>query len=422
MGDGLQDIISAPNIYGSSLGQATDFTRSTWLYRNLASSPTTAPIYTYQTDSYLQGNMIDEGSEAVPARLDLTADGIPDLVIGATERTNATGNIFGGLTLYRGGPAGALALADTDLLSFAARNLDMVFPVAADFNSDGRPDLGVVHSNGFSRTTLIFYPTLAAVGPAGLALDATSPDTIHYTFFAGTHPTFADINADGLIDMILGRDDGVLLYAINQGTPAMPAYPTTVSGYLGYTGGGYLYSPGIAVADFDGSGLPDLVVGFAYHALRYYHDPIWQPGYTAEPDSNLLLTYQSPTALLPYSAGGWQKPLATDVDGDTLPDLLIGTGAGGVLYLQNHLRRPLATRTLQPPAQARLLSNPAAVLKLWLGAPSDVAVYDMLGRCIAKEHTIAGATTLATNLVPGLYTVKVCQVGKAPLNLRWERE
>jgi uncharacterized protein (TIGR03437 family) len=116
-----------------------------------------------------------------------------------------------------------------------------------------------------------------------------------------------DFNGDGIPDLVFGEgaDNVDVLLGNGDGTFQAPLVTNT---------GGYLFGiPHVAVADFNGDGKADLIVGFEY-------------GYGV----NLLLgngdgTFQPPVA---YTASGPSELVAVgDFNGDGRPDVLVGAYA-----------------------------------------------------------------------------------------------
>ncbi|MBW3130432.1 T9SS type A sorting domain-containing protein [Hymenobacter profundi] len=219
------------------------------------------------------------------------------------------------------------------------------FPTAyhLDVNFDGRPDLVVTPSVFDNQDTINttqsvgFYENTSAGAVPNFAyrqndfLQRGIIDTGE-----GAAPTFADIDGDGLVDMLVGSTNrngakgffrASLTYYRNVGTATQPAFQLMTKDYLNLSTQRYA---GIRplLADLNQDGRPDL-------ALMVI--PMNANG-TPAPTSQLRVLLNTspagqPAAFNPATAQVIQNlpnyiddaPCFTDVDGDGRLDLLIGT-------------------------------------------------------------------------------------------------
>jgi hypothetical protein len=189
--------------------------------------------------------------------------------------------------------------------------------VVADVNSDGKPDLIVLNCGSCYGP-----PSITNIGSVGVMLgngDGTFQPAVSYG--AGTSsPRFvvvADVNGDGKLDLVVANrciDNGCLVEAVvavllGNGDGTFQAAVTHNSGGL--------FTVSVAVADVNGDGKPDLVVGNncadsncdgSVGVLLGKGDGTFQP----------VVTYPTGALYAPAVA-------VADVNGDGKPDVLVAT-------------------------------------------------------------------------------------------------
>ena len=282
---------------------------------------------------------------------DVNGDGYPDLV------TSSIDGGFVSVVLNSGDGHGTFG-APSYLASQGATGV-----AVGDLNGDGIPDLVVAD---YPVSMFLQSPTTRGTFAAPVGL---------YTGGAAT-VQLADLNDDGLLDVVLVDAVGVkvLFHGSDPATAAfgaaVPVYTQTVNAYVQ---GGNL----IAVADLNGDGLLDLVVGDPgptggdAPVLSVLLNDAAHPG-------QFLAAINGP---LPAHTGEFALKVA-DLNGDGLPDVIVAGDSSLTVFLQ----QAGATTSLAAPVTYSLLG----------GDGFQVEVVDVNGDGLPDIVTTSGPTQTVT--------------------------
>ena len=296
-GDGLPDLIVANNA-GSNVSVLLNTTAPG------AITPSFATQQTFATGS----------SPFSVTAADINGDGEPDLIV-ANNADNTVSVLLN--TTAPGATTPSFATQQT----FATGSSPFSV-TAADINGDGEPDL-IVANNGGNTVSVLLNTT---------APGATTPSfATQQTFSVGENAnafavTAADVNGDGLPDLIVTNTSGNTVSVLLNTTAPGAATPSFATQQAFATGN---QPRSVRTADVNGDGLPDLIVANS-----------------ADDTVSVLLNTTAPGATVPsfstqqtFATGSFPASVTTaDVNGDGKLDLITANlNDGSVSVLLNNL-------------------------------------------------------------------------------------
>lgn len=232
--DGADDLLVSPFDPNPFVTQNH---QSVWLYTNSGSNE--MPEWVLSNKRFLQDDMIDCGSGAYPVLADLNLDGLQDLVIGnwgyyasswyddyMTLHSEYTGAIA--LFMNRGTETQPYFDFETDDFGLI-RNMDILGPAPAlgDIDTDDDPDMIVGRDDG----TLLFYRNCSCLGnPEDFVLETENYQGIDVGEYST--PFIFDLDEDGLLDLVIGEKAGNINFYKNTGDIYDPVF-TLVTDSLG---------------------------------------------------------------------------------------------------------------------------------------------------------------------------------------------
>ncbi len=265
---------------------------------------TSSPEYQVGTD-YLP-NISSLDSE-VAINADLNGDGVLDLVTGG----------FSGLHLFAG--TAEHSFSEVPGVFSSVNDGSYPIPDLADVDDDGDLDMIV----GFSESGAVkLY--LNTGTPAAPAFDESNASQLTDVGLYA-YPVFCDFDADGDIDILIGRDIHGFVYLQNDGSAQAADWQDNSTLFAGLGADTYWNSGDLA--DINGDGVPDLLHGTADGPLRCYINagsaaaPVWQENTTLFGGT--------------IDVGGASSPFFSDFDSDGDLDMLLGTQMGYIKYYEN---------------------------------------------------------------------------------------
>lgn len=276
------------------------------LYENIGSA--TDPQFQKITDFF---SNLDVGNNPVPTLADMDNDGDFDMLCGLSEDGN--------LKYYSNtGTSTVAVFSENESQVWADVGL-YAYPYFSDLDADGDIDL----LSG--RDNLGFY--YFQNGGSATAWQWQQANSVFANLGQTTYwnsPCLVDLTGDGKQDLVYGTASGPLNYYRNTGTTSTPQWTLNTSLFGGVLDVGGASSP--VLFDFDLDGDLDLISGSQMGDIKYYrnigtrYSPAWEANHSrfASIDHSI------------YSA-----ITAGDVDGDGLPDVIVGDLSGNLYFHRN---------------------------------------------------------------------------------------
>ncbi|MDP8211015.1 MAG: FG-GAP-like repeat-containing protein, partial [Candidatus Stygibacter australis] len=133
-------------------------------------------------------------------------------------------------------------------------------------------------------------------------------------------PTFTDLDEDGLLDMLIGGDGGNI-YHYEQNTINSLSFSLCTSNFNSID---VSHHSKPAFTDLDGDGLLDMLIGEHGGNINHYEQ-------NAENSTSFNLVTENFNSI---AVGDYSEPTFTDLDGDSLLDMIIGEGDGKINHYE----------------------------------------------------------------------------------------
>jgi len=221
-----------------------------------------------------------------------------------------------------------------------------VFPAAfyTDVDNDGKKDLLAapnVKTLAEDQNCLWWYKN-TAVGSAGPHFEFQTKSLLVNDMIdlgSATHPAVADVNGDGLLDLVVGtygffassKGTNARLYLyLNVGSPNAPQFMLADKNWLNMgefaPDNDYDFAP--AFGDIDGDNDLDLIVGSNLGWVYCYTN-------SGGPGNPMVLERDFNVMWQAIEIGIASSPVIFDLDGDGLNDIVSGARKGNISFLKN---------------------------------------------------------------------------------------
>ncbi|MBI3133292.1 MAG: T9SS type A sorting domain-containing protein [Bacteroidetes bacterium] len=390
--DSKRDLVVTPS---SKVG--SENRTSTWYYLN--SGTDLSPVFNFQQDDFLQGEMIDVGSHALPVFFDHNGDGLKDLLVSSLGHFDAgSGNQVCSIYYYEN--TGTLAnpaytLITTDYLGLSTLGIGYslyFYPAFGDLDNDGDEDLVLGEYSGYCY---YFENTGGAGNTAIFSTYVILNDYMSNPLVTPTNagiyiaPTLVDLDRDNDLDLVVGRRNGQLNYYENIGNASAYSFLYLTNALGGVNVCEWWSIEGYAVPQFlDIDGAYKLVIGSKTGYLHLYDN------IEGNISSNFNLADSS---LDQIQIGTYSAPAIADLNNDSRFEMVVGNERGGAALYKSANINNIGFGEVAAENQVRIYPNPAnnAVTIDFSGltneyANSTVQIIDLSGRVIS-ESTVSGS-------------------------------
>jgi hypothetical protein len=418
--DNIKDLLLSPFDPGLTKSQNS---RSVWLYLNQGEN--NLPDFHFETNNFVQNEMIDVGSGAYPVLADFDGDGLQDLFISNfgdyIYSSYGTGNIlysvyWSDVSLFRNTGSASqpeFSRVTHDFANLQDYQLTGISITFGDLDGDLDEDMILGHKDG----DLWYFENTAGPGqPMNFSQPVQSFQGIDVGDFST--PQLFDLNADGLTDLIIGEEKGNLNYYQNNGSISNPVFnfitdslgKVNVTNYqVSYTG----YSTPYFFKNLQNE--TNLLVGSEQGKVFYFTNIDGNlDGEFIENDSLFLLVNNQPINI---HNGIRTGAAIKDINNDNYFDLIIGNYSGGLNYYSGTEAPPAfgISDGKEPEVNITVFPNPAKEslqIRIYTNFhhnQTELDLYNILSEVVlSKSFKADEQISISVEAIPtGLYLLKI---------------
>ncbi|MBK7096285.1 MAG: T9SS type A sorting domain-containing protein [Saprospiraceae bacterium] len=428
--DGKKDLIFAPNSFATNVKPYPQNVNNIHFYKNTGYESN--PKYELIETDFLAKSMIDLGGRVYPVFIDIDKDSLKDLIIGTGPVVDHDTILPSRMLFFRNSGTRTIpkfALADDDFLNFSEisknHELNYLTPAFGDLDDDGDMDIIVGNQDG----TLIFRENISASN-SGIKYGEPVYNYQNINIFSFSAPFIADINKDGLNDLLVGCGEdyntplqyyGSVVYFQNKGSNSNPVFDSDPFSFPNTPefGNLRLSSPYVNKSNAYLSIYRDaddeyLFAGHYYGGISVYSN-ISENIYGTLP--MISKDYGN------INMGSNSAPAIADIDGDGYLEMLIGTPRGGFEFWNTEIKVTTGVKVNEIEEDIKIYPNPGqSFIYLDIEDISDktikAVIYDLMGGKISEHNISSGNNKInIEKLTIGTYLLKI-QLNKKTLNFK----
>jgi len=405
-GDGTNDLVIASN-EGNNTFSITEWAASSWLFENTGTNQ--QPAFNFQTNQFLQSQMLDVGANAVPVLADYDADGDIDLFVshaGLSAQDAASSLYLYENTGSQGQPF--YELINSNFAELSQLNLQQMKVYFADLNTDGLPDLLVSGSeNPFLLRARLYYLENQANGTKDWMFDPELRQVIDLELNYGDYLNLLDVDLDGDLDLLLARQFGNLEYYVNESdsNTILPDWQLENEMAGGIDASVFRRSLSTLLFDIDNDQKTDLISIDDSGVLSVRYDFVNQMNGEVKADTAVVFA-AGEERLININLGKGSSLAATRLNNQGKSLLYVGSAQGGIKLLR------YAPETKKSRVPLLVYPNPAKLAdEVRLAGPEDLQLVQLIslsGAIVWESEVIKNKETLidVSGLSKGIYLIR----------------
>lgn len=408
--DGDKDII----ITSHSDNLSTANYNSIAYYKNVGTDAN--PNFSFQHDTLLTPDMIDVGSYSYPTFFDYDKDGKVDLFVGTEGYLNNNTEVLTSKLAYYKNTSTlgntSFSLVTKDFLNLSTKNYNGIFPTFGDMTGDGIDDLVLGNTKGTIAVYKNFAPNNNVLPNFLFFTDSLSNVSVDKY----SAPVVFDFNNDGKSDLLIGNQLGNLVYFQDTSTTPnlkkMSLVSTTLGNFKSGSVNNFYGHCTPFIGRIDNSQKTFLMVGNSDGNIERYDEHfINNMNNFNRMDSNYSFIRTASRAV----------PAIADLDGDGKYEMVVGNKYGGLHYYKQVLNVAVGLPNYTLNNNSILLyPNPTndqiSILykQILENQIASFKVFDMTGRLLHSENFEVNVknTFNLKEFAIGIYQIEIEIAGK----------
>lgn len=408
--DGIKDLL-----VGTNGRNVSENEKSILFYKNTGTNA--LPNFVYQTNAFLQREMIEHGTGSIPVLVDIDNDGKTDLFVSNFYRHKTGNQKESTIAFYKNTgteTAPEFTLIDNNFLNLNQQSYGFrMVPTFGDIDGDGKKDLIIGREDG----TLVYYRNTSPFPSISFAAPVTNYTDNNGTIISATQyaaPQLFDLNKDGLLDLVIGRRSGELIYYENIGTSVAPSFQLKNS-MLGNVDNATDSPDGYAIPHFFSvNDSTHLFLGGQKGTIAYYRNI----DENLESGSIFELVSES---YLGINVQAYSSCFVNDVDNDGLLNMFVGQDLGGLFHFEVNPESSAGIPSSVGNLDIVVYPNPTKDLvhiKSEISGELNALLFDLFGHELKNVSFEKEAVIGIGELPSGIYIIQIKDEGSRMVTKR----